>query len=93
MDNNIDMVNNVTFNAVLPGLDPNKVPEPAKTAGEDTSDATVKTEYASVINKALETEEIDLKAVQEAQNAIQEGTLDTPENITAAAENILEQGI
>jgi hypothetical protein len=93
MYNNIDMINNVIFNAGSRGLDANKVPEPAKTLPADSSDATVRSEYSSIINRSLETEEVDLKAIQDAQNAIQEGSLDTPDNIRATAEYILKYGV
>jgi len=93
MDNNIDMIDNTAFNAGSAGLDPNKKAEPSTAVPVGSSDATVRSEYASVINKSLETDEIDLMAVQEAQKALESGQLDTPEAAKAAAEDILKYGI
>ena len=90
---NIDMINNITPNTTGSGLDPSKKADPAGTEPVDTSDATVRSEYASIINKALETEELDLQAVQKAQEALDAGLIDTPENAKDAADNILRHGI
>ena len=90
---NIDMINNITPNIAGSGLEPSKKADPAGPEPTDTSDATVRSEYASIINKALETEELDLQAVREAQEALDAGLIDTPENVREAADNILRYGI
>ena len=59
----------------------------------DTSDATIRSEYASIINKSLENEELDLQAVQKAREALDAGLIDTLENAKDAADNILRYGI
>jgi len=93
MDNNIDMINNIALNTSGSGLEAPKKSEPAPKEPVDTADTTVKSDYASVIDRALEQEEIDIQAVKKAQQDIENGQLDTPENITATAEYILKYGI
>ena len=90
---NINMINNITPNPAGSGLEPSKKTDPTEPEPVDTSDATVRSEYASIINKALETEELDLQAVLEAQEALDAGLIDTPENAKDAADNILRDGI
>ncbi len=90
---NINMINNITPNTPGSGLEPSKKTDPVEPEPTDTSDATVRSEYASIINKALETEELDLQAVQKAQEALDAGLIDTPENAKDAADNILRYGI
>ena len=90
---NINMINNITPNTPGSGLEPSKKTDTTGSEPTDTSDATVRSEYASIINKALETEEIDLQAVLEAQEALDAGLIDTPENVRDAADNILRDGI
>jgi hypothetical protein len=90
---NINMINNITPNTPGSGLEPSKKTDPTGPEPTDTSDATVRSEYASIINKALETEELDLLAVQKAKEALDAGLIDTPENVRDAADNILRYGI
>jgi len=90
---NINMINNITPNTTGSGLEPSKKTEPTGLEPTDTSDATVKSDYSSIINKSLETEEIDLQAVQKAQESLDAGLLDTPESTKEAADNILKYGI
>ena len=90
---NINMINNITPNPAGSGLEPSRKTDPTGSEPVDTSDAAVRSEYASIINKALETEELDLQAVQKAQEALDAGLIDTPENVREAADNILRDGI
>ncbi len=90
---NIDMINNITPNTPGSGLEPSRKTDPAGPEPTDTSDAAVRSEYASIINKSLETDEIDLEAVQKAQEALDAGLLDTTESAKDAADNILRYGI
>lgn len=87
------MFNNITPNTAGSGLDPSRKTDPVEPEPVDTSDATVRSEYASIINKLLETEELDLQAVQKAKEALDAGLIDTSENVRDAADNILRHGI
>ncbi len=90
---NINMINNITPNITGSGLEPSRKTDPTGPEPTDTSDATVRSEYASIINKSLETEELDLQAVLKAQEALDAGLIDTSENAKDAADNILKYGI
>lgn len=90
---NINMINNILPNTAGSGLDPSKKTDPAGPEPTDTSDATVRSEYSSIINKSLETEELDLQAVQKAKEDLEAGLIDTPENAKDGADNILRYGI
>ncbi len=90
---NIDIINNIALNTSGNGLDAAKQSDSDKGELVDTSDPTVKAQFASIIEKALQTEKVNLKAIEEAQNELDAGLLDTPQAITAAAQNILKYGI
>ena len=90
---NIDIINNIALSTSGNGLDAANQPDSSKVEPVDTSDPTVKAQFASIIEKAIQTEEVNLKAIEEAQNELDSGLLDTPQVITAAAQNILKYGI
>ncbi len=56
-------------------------------------DLALRADYADVIRKALRIEEEGSAAVEAARKAIEQDILDTPENIQAAAVNLLAFGI
>ena len=89
----MDIIKNIGPNTSGNGLDAAKQSGSNKALPVDTSDPTVKAQFASIIEKALKAEEVNLKAVQEAQDELDSGLLDTPEAINAAAQNILKYGI
>jgi len=74
-------------------LDPAKTGPRPKRPENDSADTALRTEYSSVINKALNTENVDLLAVQQAQQALAAGEIDDPNAAKIAADNILAQGI
>jgi len=57
------------------------------------ADVSLHLNYASLIDKATQTYQMDTKAVQRAQELLLSGQLENPENIRAAAESILGFGI
>lgn len=60
---------------------------------EDGADASLQVNYDSLIEKAMQTPQADDGAVQQAQELLQSGQLESPENIQEAAENIIKFGI
>jgi len=56
-------------------------------------DASLQTDYAGFIEQATQIPQTDTKAVQQAQQLLLSGQLESPENIRAAAENIIKFGI
>ena len=90
MDNSIDIISNINHNNNI--VDQNNKSSVERKQIVDVSDTTVKQQHASVINKALEIQ-ADLDAVEKARLLIEQGLLDTPENIQAAADRMMEFGI
>ena len=89
----IDITNNIVFDAGSSGIDPYIKPEIEKTPQPDAADSTLRTEYEPFIKKAMQLNDTDSQAVEEAAKALENGLLDTPEAIKDAAENILKSGI
>ncbi len=89
----IDITNNIVFDAGSSGLDPSKKPDIEKTPQPDAADSTLRTEYEPFIKRAVQLDDTDSQAVEEATKALENGLLDTPEAIQYAAENILKSGI
>jgi hypothetical protein len=56
-------------------------------------DISVRVSYASLIDKAIQMSQADGDAVQRARELLLSGQLESPENIRAAAENIVRLGI
>ena len=56
-------------------------------------DVSVHVNYASFIEKAMQTPKTDSRAVQRARELLLSGQLEYPENICEAAENIITFGI
>ena len=57
------------------------------------ADASLQVDFASLIDQANQTPQEDTEAVQQAQELLLSGQLESPENTRAAAENIVEFGI
>jgi hypothetical protein len=90
----IDITNNINLDAAGGSLEPAKNTDLAdKGPQAGAADSTLRAEYESFIRKALELEDTDSKAVDEARQALESGRLDTPEGAQSAAENILKSGI
>ncbi len=89
------MIENINSNHVAHRMGMNSTPQGNGTnrmaAGEP--DATLQVNFADMVNQALRTSETDANAVERAKELIQSGRLTTPENIRAAAENIMDFGI
>ena len=66
--------------------------KPARTNSDIDADASLATDYAQIIDKALNTQPQEADAVQNAQNLLLSGLLDSPKNIRAAAQNIIKFG-
>ena len=60
---------------------------------KNEEDVSLQVDYAPLIDKAMQTPQPDDTAVQQAKQLLLSGRLDTPENIRAAAENIIMFGV
>jgi hypothetical protein len=88
----IDKIDNSQIQDIL-GRSSSKQPQPAKAPSESSADVSIHVEYASLINKAMQIQQSDIEAIQKAQKLLLSGLLESPQNIRAAAENIVELGI
>ena len=75
------------------GKSSSKQPDSAKTPTNNGVDASLQVNYASLIEKAKQSSQTDSKAVQRAEELLLSGQLESPENIRAAAEDIIAFGI
>ena len=88
----IDLTNNINFNAPDNSLNPSRKADSTGRISSESADSALRGEYVSVIDKAIESDQVDLTAVEAARKALQTD-LDTPEATAWAAENILKFGI
>ena len=65
----------------------------ARALSNGDADASLQADYASLIDQATQIPHTDTSAVQQAQQLLLSGQLESPENIQAAAENIVKFGI
>ena len=91
--NSIDIASNILLNNGTGNIDRSKKKDDSNAGSTDAADATLRAEYASTIRKALESEQSDAQAIQQAREALISAQLDTYENIEQTAENILKFGI
>ncbi|MHC4158174.1 MAG: hypothetical protein ACYSSO_03755 [Planctomycetota bacterium] len=66
---------------------------PAGTTSNNNADAALEVNYASLINEAMNTTQTDTTAVQQAQELLSSGQLESEKNTQEAAENIINFGI
>lgn len=90
MDNSIDLVNDITFNSIPNAAAYNNNTDPA---AKNISDTMIRSNFALLLDNAVNTSDIDLQAVEQAKALNQNADLDTPPNTLEAAENILTYGI
>ena len=88
----IDKIDNSQIQDIL-GRSSAKQPESAKISSDSSADVSIRVEYASLINKAMQIQNSDTDAVEKAQRLLRSGQLESSQNIRAAAENIIEFGI
>lgn len=91
------MINNIDTSQMqhIPGKPPFQQPDPAKTPSVDNAEVSIQLGFDSLVQQTMEISEAkaDADAVQEARRLLQSGRLDTPQNVRAAAEDILKFGI
>ena len=69
------------------------VPKTRKDALGGPTDVSVQVNYASLIDRAMQASQTDADVVGAARKLLLSGQLESPENIRAAAENIIKFGI
>ena len=89
------MIDKINYNPIRDILD-NSSAQQSSTAGtpaNNEQDASLQIDYDSLIEKATQLPPTDPDAVRKAQELLLSGELESPENIRAAAENIITFGI
>jgi len=64
-------------------------PNSTPTLPDNDVDASIQVDYASFIDRAMQTLQMDSKAVRKARELLLSGQLESPENIRKAAKNII----
>jgi len=65
----------------------------AKSLTDSGVDISLQINYASLVDKAMLSQRTDAEVVQHARELLQSGLLESPENVRAAAENIVKFGV
>lgn len=65
----------------------------SRTDRSQPADASVESQYSSLIAQAVDSPEAGPEQVQKAKELLAEGKLDTPENIKSAATYLVDHGI
>ena len=68
-------------------------PKSARAIPDNDADVSIQVNYASLIDEAVQGPKGDSHRVQQARELLLSGQLESPENIRAAAESIVEYGI
>ena len=87
----IDKINNNQIQDILE-IATSKQPHSPTTSKVD-ADVSLQTDYASLLEKAIQNQQTDTISIQQAEKLLISGNLESPENILAAAENIIMFGI
>lgn len=88
----IDKINKNQISDIL-NDSPARQAEQVKVSPSNQEDALLQVSYDTLIEKAGQAVSEDVNAVQKARQLLLSGELDTPGNIRAAAENIVNFGI
>ena len=88
----IDKINTNQIRDILDKTAPQQ-PDSPKTPADNQVDASLQVDYAALIESAKQAPENDAQALQQARELLASGQLDTIQNISAAAENIINYGI
>jgi hypothetical protein len=89
------MIDKIDANQIRETLEKSaaQLPETSAARVNTQTDASLQTDFASLIENAVQLPQTDEQAVMQAKELLASGQLETPENITAAARNIIEFGI
>jgi len=83
-------------NNQVPGIlkeSSSKQTDPSKVPASNEGDASLQVSYDSLIEQAKQIPPEDASTVQKARQLLLSGQLDNPDNIRAAAEDIVKRGI
>lgn len=89
------MIDKIDANQIRETLEKSaaRLPDTSAARPNTSADASLQTDFASLIENAIQPPQTDKQAVLRARELLASGQLDTPQNIAAAAQNIIEFGI
>jgi len=89
------MIEKVDTNQIQGFLEKSSSRQPNSTAALPDNDvnASIQVDYASFIDRAMQTPQTDSKAVQQTKELLLSGQLESPKNIRRVAKNIIILGI
>jgi len=70
-----------------------QLPDPNTSPVNTRTDASLQADFASLVENAGQPPQTDAQAVRQARELLASGQLDTPQNIRAAAQDIVDYGI
>lgn len=70
-----------------------QLPDPNSSPVNTRTDASLQADFASLVENAGQPPQTNANAVQRAKKLLASGQLDTPKNIRAAAQNIVDYNI
>jgi hypothetical protein len=88
----IEKINNNNIQNILGQTSPMQS-GPAGAVPNKNEDVSLQVDYAAIIDKAMQAQQSDAEAVQRAKELLASGRLESPQNIRAAAKNIIDLGI
>lgn len=89
------MIHNIDANRVgqIMGQASMPTPDPVNTRQTSQADAALHVSFGDLINQAKDSAQADAAAVEEARELLLSGKLTSPENVQAAAQNMLSFGV
>jgi len=89
------MIEKLDTNQIQGFLEKSLSRQPNSTAALPDNDmgASIQVDYASFIDRAMQTPKTDSKAIERARGLLLSGQLESPKNIKRAAKNIISFGI
>jgi hypothetical protein len=87
------MIGKIRTNQIRELLEELSSRQPGSAAPNNDKDVSVQVNYASLIDQAMQAPQADDDIIAAARKLLMSGKLESPENIQAAAENIIMFGI
>jgi len=88
----IEKIDTSQIQDIVGKLSPKQADSP-KAPVDNSADASLQADYASLISRATQIPEADTEIIRKAQELLQSDQLESPENIREAAENIIKNGV
>jgi len=89
------MIDKIDANQIRETLEKSaaQLPDPNSSPVNNRTDASLQADFASLVENAGQPPQTNAQTVQRARELLASGQLDTPQNIRAAAQDIVDYGI